>query len=245
MVDIQQRELMEGSAERPELEIFQQQWNLYRKIVDNDYFSGADVYREFNRFLSAEIARPFRLLDLACGDASGIVGALKGTQIVHYHGVDLSLPALELAKRHLDVLSCEIKLEHADFVDVARDRSHRRDIVWFGLSLHHLTTLRKRALMRDIRNLVAADGVFAIYEPTLGDGENLPAYLDRFEQFARGTWKACTSKELDLALEHVRSCDLPETGGDWVALAREAGFSKGEEIFRAPTDLFRMFVFRA
>jgi ubiquinone/menaquinone biosynthesis C-methylase UbiE len=102
VVDIQQRELMEGSAERPELEIFQQQWTLYRKIVDNDYFSGADVYREFNRFLSVEMARPFRLLDLACGDASGIVDALKGTQIVQYHGVDLSLPTLELAKRHLD-----------------------------------------------------------------------------------------------------------------------------------------------
>ncbi len=244
MVDIQHREIGEGAAERPELEIFQRQWNLYRKIIDNDYFSGADVYPVLSRFLSEEMPRPFRFLDLACGDASGIVGALKGTQIAHYHGVDLSLPALELAKRHLLGLPCAVKLEHADFTDAVQDRSQPPDVVWFGLSLHHLTTPRKRDLMRDIRNLIAADGAFVIYEPTLRDGEDVPGYLDRFEEFARGTWTACTPEELDMALEHVRACDLPETGGDWITLAREAGFSKGEELFRAPTDLFGMFAYR-
>ena len=244
MVDIQHREIAEGAAERPELEIFQRQWNLYRKIIDNDYFSGADVYPILNRFLNSELPRPFRFLDLACGDASGIVGALTDTQITHYHGVDLSLPALELAKRHLDVLPCAVTLERVDFADTVQNRSHQPDVVWFGLSLHHLTTPRKRNLMRDIRNLIAADGAFVIYEPTLRDGEDLPAYLDRFEALARDTWTACTPDELELALDHVRSCDLPETGGDWIALAREAGFSRGEELFRAPTDLFGMFAYR-
>jgi len=244
VVNIQQREPAEGATERPELEIFQRQWDLYRKIIDNDYFSGADVYPVLNRFLKDELPRPFRFLDLACGDASGIVGALKGTQIAHYHGVDLSVPALELAKRHLQVLPCAVTLEHADFTDVVQDRSQPPDVVWFGLSLHHLTTLKKRVLMRDICNLIAADGAFIIYEPTLRDGEDVPAYLDRFEEFARETWTACTPEELDMALEHVRSCDVPETGGDWIALAREGGFSKGEELFRAPTDLFRMFAYR-
>jgi len=244
VVDIQHREIAEGAAERPELEIFQRQWNLYRKIIDNDYFSGAEAYPVLSRLLNSELPRPFRFLDLACGDASGIVGALTATQIAHYHGVDLSLPALKLAERQLQVLPCDVKLEHADFVDAVQDRSRRPDVVWFGLSLHHLTTPRKRDLMRDIRNLIAAEGAFVMYEPTLCDGEDLPAYLDRFEALARDTWTACTLDELELALEHVRSCDLPETASDWIALGREAGFSRGEELFRATTDLFGMFAYR-
>lgn len=244
MVDSQQREPAEGAAERPELEIFLRQWDLYRKIIDNDYFSGVDAYPVLGRFLREEVLRPFRFMDLACGDASGIFGALKGTQIAHYHGVDLSLPALELAKRQLDVLPCVVTLEHADFADAVQDHAQTPDVVWIGLSLHHLPTLKKRDMMRDIRKLIAADGAFVIYEPTLRDGEDVPAYLDRFEEFARRTWTVCTPEELDMALEHVRTCDVPETGGDWTALAREAGFSKGKELFRAPTDLFRMFAYR-
>lgn len=244
MVDIQHSEAARGDGKRPELEIFRRQWDLYRKIIDNDYFHGADVYPVLNRFLREEMPRPFRFLDLACGDASGIVGALTGTQIAHYHGVDLSLPALELAKRQLQALECAVKLEHADFADAVQDRSHRSDVVWFGLSLHHLTTPRKRNMMHDVRNLIAADGAFVVYEPTLRAGENVPAYLDRFEALARDTWTACTPEELDMALEHVRSCDLPETGSDWIKFGRDAGFSKAEELFRAPTDLFRMFAYR-
>ncbi len=100
MADIHKQESAEGGGDRPELEIFRRQWDLYRKIIDNDYFHGADVYPVLNRYLKEEIQGPFRFLDLACGDASGIVGALKGTQVTHYHGVDLSMPALELAERN-------------------------------------------------------------------------------------------------------------------------------------------------
>ncbi len=244
MADIHKQESAEGGGGRPELEIFRRQWDLYRKIIDNDYFHGADVYPVLNRYLKEEIQGPFRFLDLACGDASGIVGALKGTQITHYHGVDLSLPALELAERQLQVLPCAAKLEHADFTDAVKGQPYAPDVAWFGLSLHHIATPGKRELMCDIRKLIAAEGAFVIYEPTLRDGEDLPDYLDRFDTLARSTWTACTTEELDMALEHVRSCDLPETGSDWIRLGREAGFSKGEELFRAPTDLFRMFAYR-
>lgn len=244
MVDIQQREPAKGGGERPELEIFRRQWTLYRKIIDNDYFHGADVYPVLHRYLKEEISGPFRFLDLACGDASGIVGALEGTRIAHYHGVDLSLPALELAERQLQTLPCAVMLEHADFTDAVKTQPHAPDVAWFGLSLHHLATPGKRGMMCDIRKLIAADGAFVIYEPTLRDGEDLPAYLDRFEKLARSTWTACSSEELVMALEHVRSCDLPETSGDWIRLGSDAGFSKAQELYRAPTDLFGMFAYR-
>ena len=42
------------------------------------------------------VAKPFGFLDIACGDAGQMKRALTGTKASHYHGIDLSEPALEL-----------------------------------------------------------------------------------------------------------------------------------------------------
>ena len=60
---------------------------------------------------------------IACGDASGIVTALKGTEIANYRGIDLAPPALELAKRNLEALPCAVELDEADFVQAMRTGS--------------------------------------------------------------------------------------------------------------------------
>ena len=44
---------------------------------------------------------------------------------------------------------------------------------------------------------------------------------------------------------HVRTHDFPETVSRWRELGREAGFGDVHELFVAPTDLFRLFSFRA
>ena len=49
----------------------------------------------------AAIAKPLAFLDIACGDAGQMRKALAGTKVRHYHEIDLSDPALELAARNL------------------------------------------------------------------------------------------------------------------------------------------------
>ena len=133
------------------------------------------------RFLTGEVARPYRFLDLACGDASGIVAALKGTPIEQYRGVDLSAPALGARRGNLAALPCAAELDEADFSTAMRDPSRAADIVWISLSLHHLDTAAKLAFMREVRQRIDANGAFLIYEPARRDGEDRPAYLDRLE----------------------------------------------------------------
>ena len=58
---------------------FAQAWETYRKLVDNDCVFHSEVYGILHRILLEDFPRPFRFLDLACGDARGIVGALQGT----------------------------------------------------------------------------------------------------------------------------------------------------------------------
>ena len=123
---------------------------------------------------------PFSFLDIACGDASMMKAALRGTKVRHYHGIDLSQPALELAANNLAGMPFEVDLDHRDFVEAMMRRPEHADAAWCSLSIHHLATDDKLALMKAIRGAVGARGMFLLYEPTRRDGEDRPAWLDRF-----------------------------------------------------------------
>jgi hypothetical protein len=66
--------------------------------------------------------------------------ALAGTQTRHYHGVDLSEPALELAANNLQDMPFEVELEHRDFVEALAGHAEPADWAWCSLSIHHLQT---------------------------------------------------------------------------------------------------------
>lgn len=223
---------------------FRHGWQLYRKAVDHDYLWHREVCRILHKQLIDEVKRPFRFLDLACGDASMIVVALKDTPVTHYHGIDLSAPALELARTATEVLPCPVKLEQNDFVTAMRSRPEPADVVWIGLSLHHLQTPDKQAFMHAIRGVVGDSGVFMLYEPTRLEGESLEAYLDRFEQINKQRWAALTPSEWQEIMQHVRTSDLPETASVWRDLGRAAGFTQVQDLFSDVTQLFKVFRFR-
>lgn len=234
----------ESVADAGALEIFQNQWNVYQKFLKYDYLSNAVACDELHRFLVEDVARPFRILDLACGDASGIVEALTETPVEYYRGVDLSAPALDYAARNLASLPCPVELDEADFTAALHNRLRDEDIVWISLSLHHLASADKLAFMRDVRAHIAPDGAFLVYEPTRRDGEDRAQYLDRFEAIGRRDWTGLTDEEFAEAMKHVRTCDLPETVSDWHDLGREAGFTASCELYKSPTDLFRLFLYK-
>jgi ubiquinone/menaquinone biosynthesis C-methylase UbiE len=227
------------------LEIFQQQWDIYRKFLEHDYLGNAGAYAHLRAFLKSDIPRPFALLDLACGDASGIVKAVQGLGVTSYRGVDLSGPALDIARTNLHELPCAAELVQADFVAAMRTLRSPADIVWISLSLHHLDTAAKRTLMREVRQGLGEGGAFLIYEPTSNDGESRAAYLDRFEDIGRRDWTALSAHEFAEAMNHVRTCDLPETISNWLHLGHEAGFTAVSELYRSPDNLFRLFSYRA
>jgi Methyltransferase domain len=223
---------------------FAQAWATYSKLVDHDYVFHREVYAILHRILAEEMAGPFRFLDLACGDARGVVGALAGTRIAHYHGVDLSRPALDLAAVALEALSCPIELDQGDFVAAMADRPEPADVVWIGLSLHHLESPDKQVILRATLGALGGTGVMLVYEPTCREGESRAAYLERFVATNRPLWTALDEVEWAQIEDHVTRCDLPETSSAWQQLARSAGFTRTEELFTAPTDLYRMFRFR-
>ncbi len=233
----------DDAAESRALEIFQNQWDVYQTFLAHDYLSNRAACGVLHRFLLKDVARPFAFLDLACGDSSNIVGALSGTQVERYRGVDLSAPALDYARRNLAALPCPVELEAADFTHVLRDRPQTEDVVWISLSLHHLETGAKLAFMRDACASLKPCGAFLIYEPTRRDGEDRPQYLERFEVIGRRDWTKLTDQQFAEAMKHVRECDLPETVSVWHELGRQAGFAATKQLYASPDDLFRLFLY--
>ena len=236
----QLQDKMDASAQA----IFHVQWRIYRKIVDCNYFFHREVYARLNQILCEEAVQPFRFLDIACGDAGSSVAALADTRIAHYHGIDQSAAALALARPALTALPCPVTLEQRDFVEALNDCPPTVDVAWIGLSLHHLQTPEKLDVMQDIRASLNEGGLLVIYEPTSPEGEERAEWLRRWES-QQPLWTGYTAEEWHAVSAHVHAADHPETISGWHALGRDAGFSSVEEVFAAPTDLFRMFCFRA
>ena len=224
--------------------IFQQEWRIYRKMVDQNYLFHREAYAGLRRVLLEEAPRPFRFLDLACGDASAAADALEGTDIASYCGVDLSGEALRLASRALAKLACPVSLRQGDFVEALATWGEPVDVVWIGLSLHHLLAPAKLEAMRAARRLIGANGVLLVYENASPDGEDREAWLQRWDLQERD-WTGLTPEEWRRMTTHVRTHDFAETVSRWRELGREAGFGDVHELFVAPTDLFRLFSFRA
>jgi ubiquinone/menaquinone biosynthesis C-methylase UbiE len=220
---------------------FQQQWGTYRKLVEGDLLAHREIGRILRDTLNDVFKQPFSFLDIACGDAFVMKIALAGTRIRHYHGIDLSQPALDLAARNLANLPCPVDLDHRDFVEAMMRRQEHADAAWCSLSIHHLSTNDKLGLMKAIRGATGKRGMFMLYEPTRLAGEDRAAFLARFDRVNQRLWNVLTPDEWRQIRDHVTACDFPETSAVWCELGREAGFRDAREVFVDPTDFFRLY----
>jgi len=224
---------------------FQQQWTTYRKLVESGCLSHREIGGILRATLNEVFKQPFSFLDIACGDASAMKSALAGTKVRHYHGIDLSQAALELAAGNLAGMPFAVDLDHRDFVAAMMRRPEHADAAWCSLSIHHLSTDDKLKLMTAVRGAVGTGGVFLLYEPTCRDGEDRAAWLDRFLRTNKPLWSVLTRAEWGQIWNHVTACDFPETAAVWCELGRKAGFSGARQVFADPTDFFRLFRYDA
>ena len=223
--------------------MFNRHLTTYRKIAGANLMFHREVYGLLQILLSQEMPKPFRFLDIACGDAVASAAALKGSTIAHYYGIDLSPRSLELASESLKALPCPADLRCCDFVEAMADWPDIVDVAWIGMSLHHLQPQGKVRLMKNVRDALSRSGLFLIWQPTLLEGETRDEWLDRFSAY-RNVWAALTDEEFAEMDAHVRLADFPESADTWKAMGREVGFSQAEQIFLMPNRFGRVFQFR-
>jgi ubiquinone/menaquinone biosynthesis C-methylase UbiE len=221
------------------LEIFQAQWSVYQRLIENDYLSHAAIAAVLHRVLSTEFAAPFSFLDLACGDAYRMREILAGTPVARYIGVDLSAPALDVAAARFADAPFPHEFWLGDLIEATRGPAPASDVVWCGLCLHHLQTADKLDALRAIRSKTTR--LCLIYEPTRTDGESREAFMARFLEL-ESCWCALEPKDWRDISAHVTSCDFPEEASTWLELGRAAGFSTATRPYVSSphfADLFR------
>ena len=224
---------------------FGEQWQVYQKVVDNNYLAHREVRGVLYRQLTETVARPFRFLDLACGDAGMTVAALTGTPVQAYEGIDVSAAALAMAKKTTAALSCPARLVEQDFVTAMRERTEPADVVYVGLSVHHLPAPEaKRDFLRSVRAAMGNDGLLLIFEPTRLEHETRPAYLERYDTFLHSIWIALSPAEQEVLSTHVRTSDYPESPTMWTQLGHDAGFTQAENLFTDSVNMHRVFAYR-
>ena len=165
------------------LALFQQQWAVYRKFIDHDYGSNAGAYRTLRRIVTEAFPRPFAFLDLACGDATGAVIALKARRS---RIITASICAARARDGREEPGSARLRdragawrLHHGD-----HETAGAADVVWIGLSLHHLAHAGKLKLMRAIREMIGPRGLF-LRMSRPASRRDRAASLDRYEAIAR------------------------------------------------------------
>jgi SAM-dependent methyltransferase len=218
---------------------FFDQWHIYRRVLELDYLHHRDAYAALAQALATR-ERPFSFLDLGAGDAVCTTRVLASLPVSRYEAVDLSAVALKLAEENAASLACAKTFTHADFVERVGVGGEPFDVIFIGLSLHHLPARDKRALFPKLRTLLAEGGSFFCYEPIREPRESRDAVLARWWRHVEATWTELTPAELASVKEHVFGNDYPEPLADFEAVARAAGFRAFEALYTDEQRLYAL-----
>jgi SAM-dependent methyltransferase len=218
-------------------------WSLYRRIVDHDYLCHRSAREALASWLD-ELDRPFSFLDLGCGDASFSAEILNGRPLASYTGMDISPVALDLARENTRAIAAPVSLIVDDFLTGTGSLPGSYDVIYIGLSLHHLSRAEKEFFFGELRGRIAPGGSLLIYDPILSPGEVRDVFMGRWVDHAKWTWKALSIEEIEGAVEHVTTSDFPEEIGTLNRMAVNTGFQPAEILFTDRSDFYALMAFR-
>ncbi|MCX7107988.1 MAG: class I SAM-dependent methyltransferase [Methylococcales bacterium] len=217
-------------------------WAIYRKVLANNYMHHKEIYEAVTRLILEQWeARPFKLLDLGCGDASYIAEGLKGRAIELYTGFDLSDPALELAAKNIAPLGCKTDLVNIDFMEGMAQTKDHFDIIFTSYALHHLTKSEKAKFFQLAHSLLTENGLLLVIDLMREPNETLPVFLDNYCQGVREEWLQLDEQEMTAITQHIRHNDNPETVATLSALAEAESFSPASRLYKLPMHQFLCF----
>lgn len=188
--------------------------------------------------------RAFRFLDLACGDSDTTARVLAGRELTRYVGVDRSAAALREAGPNVANLTGPTELVEADFVEFLETCPERFDVIYVGLSAHHLGDEGLPRFFAGVARCLAPGGVFAAYEPFTLPDETRADTVERICAMALHFFTAMTPAQRQQVVEHVRGNDNPVSLATWAALATAAGLSPPTRVARSPDRLYELVAHR-
>lgn len=208
-----------------------QAWTPYDVVLDQNHMFHRELHDRAARILDRWSAgRDFDLLDLGCGSARHLAEVLRDHPPSTYRGYDLSAQALGLARANLGFLGERVRLVNADLT--LGPSSGPADVVFSAFAIHHLDLASKAALFRSIRSCLRPGGLFLLIDVVREEGEDRATFLDRFEGEIRSHWRGLSERDIVEIVDHIRTCDFPETDSGIRALARDGGLGECRDTER-------------
>jgi len=163
-----------------------------------------------------------------------------GTAIQRYVGVDISGIALDMARTHMGRVPCDTEFIQGHFATVVTELKGQADVIWIGLSLHHLPLADKDRFFEAARRLLNPGGYLVFFEPMCRAGENRAEHAQRWWKTCQEKWTVLSRPEMEALRDHIFSADHPETFEVMQGLARCHGFDRVQSLFRDPDELYEM-----
>lgn len=218
-----------------------EKWRAYEKLVENDYMGHARFFQRLEEEVKRRFGKPVAILDLGCGDASPIRDVLKRLDVQRYCGVDDSVTALAKAEINLALLEIPYRLYSRDLLDVLPSLPEQYDLIVASYSFHHMGARgTKERVLRECRRVLSPNGLVVVIDVFLREGESREAYLHRWEGNARAAFTDLDEEEMTTLIDHVWSCDFPESLSTYEELGARAGYDRVVSL--AEDDLNRLVV---
>ena len=230
-------------------DFFNQKWQLYQKVLGNNYMGHQEMYHYLQQFLASNFKQPFQIMDLGCGDSSFMATALLNTSVASYLGIDLSEVALEIASKNMNGVARQTRFMQGDFKEILpaflNESADRFDVIASSFAIHHLTLEQKSQIFERIHRLLLPGGVFLLIDIVSKPAETRETYIQRYLDGVEQTWLQLTPAETKIVSEHMLGSDFPETEETLSSLAAQNGFRQQQCLYENSSETARLIVFYA
>ncbi|MCC9605816.1 class I SAM-dependent methyltransferase [Blastopirellula sp. JC732] len=211
-----------------------EQWELYDAVIQHDYMQHQTLAAAIQQYAAAKQLAG-RALDLGCGDSYLAARALGELPLTEYAGVDLSESALQRAKERWAESPIPATFSQSDFATYLPDQAAASfDLVLGSYSIHHFSPERKEWLLGEIRRVLKPTGSFIWSDIVCCEGQTYTACIDQLAIAMRSEWNQLTSRQLDIAIEHIRASDFPETEAWMIEKSAAAGLRFDAKLMEKP-----------
>ncbi len=228
-------------------ELFNNQWALYQKILNNNYMGHGEIYDVLHQFLLGNFQKPFKVLELGCGDATFTAKALFDTSVVSYTGIDLSKAALEIANLNMASIQSSKSFTEGDFSELVPELLKKQqdgfDVILISFALHHLLLEQKNDIIAQLFSLLDSNGVFILIDIVRKPEEGRETYIRRYLDEVQKSWSLLTSEEYLMVENHISSNDFPETQQSLYSIGQKHNFNRVECLYHDPLDTTQLLCF--
>ncbi|EAQ81873.1 class I SAM-dependent methyltransferase [Blastopirellula marina] len=211
-----------------------EQWELYDAVIQHDYMQHETLAAAIVEYAQRRNVTG-RALDLGCGDSYLASKSLGKLPLTEYVGVDLSESALSRAEQRWMTSPIGATLAQSDLATFLPQQTEASfDLVLGSYSIHHFSQSRKEWLLEQIRRVLKPTGCFVWSDVVRTAEETYAESVERLATRMRTEWDQLSSRQLEMAIEHIRASDFPETAAWMIAAAETAGLQLDVPLMKKP-----------